>query len=468
MLRRLSIILLALAAFGSSAQAQPWVEQYYNEYFGYDRPDRGERWRERVDREDRYDRRNRGDKERRERTAREERLEPGDRWVLLGSRSVDLRKDKDRIDLTAAKGRVKAVRLFAKDRIIDISRVVVTYANGKAFTDKERIKIDAGEWSHPIDSRREERFVDSVDIEYRVHLGAAGPAQLEVWGLQSQIGAAVTRSGASSGTLSSGTSPTTAPSKKIETSSSQRAEDPTAGSDEILFGVQEVSFDLDRDVIKLGKEYGKFGRIRLRVIGNAIKINELRVVYSSGDPDVLAVDATIPADGRTPWLELKGNRFIKEIQLVYSGKPGSKTQARVEVYGEYAAGWYKAGSAEGAFAAANGGWLYLGGQSPLFVSIRKGLGYETDVVAVARNRGFKELRVDVKDRAITLNQLTIVYVDGSNDVLPVHQRVDGGSSYGPVELKPMPVKEIQVSYRSRIFDSGAKGSGYAFVEFWAK
>jgi hypothetical protein len=97
------------------------------------------------------------------------------------------------------------------------------------------------------------------------------------------------------------------------------------------------------------------------------------------------------------------------------------------------------------------------------------LGYETDVVSVARNRGFRNLRLDVKNRAITLNQIKVVYSDGSSDTFADRQRVDGGQSFGPVELKSRrPVKQIEISYRSRIFDSQAQGSSYAFVEFWAR
>jgi hypothetical protein len=47
--------------------------------------------------------------------------------------------------------------------------------------------------------------------------------------------------------------------------------------------------------------------------------------------------------------------------------------------------------------------------------------------------------------------------------------VAGGTSFGPVNLKAgQPVKAIEISHRSRLFDSEAQGSGYAFVEFWAK
>ncbi len=247
----------------------------------------------------------------------------------------------------------------------------------------------------------------------------------------------------------------------------------TAGG-EVLFGVQYVGFNVDRDVIKVGREFGKFDKIRLRVLDNDIFINELRVVYSNGEPDVLAVNASVGANSRTKWMDLKGDRFIKEVQMVYKSRPGFRGQARVEVYGEYAEGWFGAGPAgqppkgEAFTHPGNRGWLYLGGQQPLFFSIKKGLGYENDTVAVARNAGFRRLRLDVKDRAITLNRLTVNYADGTSDVIPVGSRVDSGSSYGPVDLKPKPVRDVIVNYRSRLIDKQAAGKGYAFVEFWVQ
>jgi hypothetical protein len=392
-----------------------------------------------------------------------------DRWVLLGTRSVDLKKDNDRINVGASKGRIRAIRLVGADRLIDIRRVTVVYDGGKTYVEKQRMRLEHGRSSRPIDPGRDERYVERIELDYRVHIGAAGPAKVEIWGLQAPEAVAAAQSGrlpmretiepVAKGPATTGA---VSPGPVVAT------EEPAAGSGDVLFGVQQVNFDVDRDVIKLGKQYGKFARLHLKVLGSPIVVNELRVVYGGGEPDIFALNTNIPADGRTPWLTLKGDRFIKEVQFVYAKRSGSRTQTRIEVYGDYAEGWYKPGAGAQAFASENDGWLYLGGQSPLFFSVRKGLGYETDTVSVARNRGFRNLRLDVKDRAITLNQLTIAYADGSSDTLPVKQRVDGGSSYGPIPLKSSPVKEIQVNYRSRIFDSGATARGYSFVEFWAK
>lgn len=380
-----------------------------------------------------------------------------DNWVLIGTRSVDLKKEEDRIDVGASKGRFKSIVLVGLDRLIDINRVTITTADGNPHVEKERLKLQGGRNSYPINFSRQARVVRYVDLSYRLHLGAAGPAKVELWGLRGEDDdVPVARS-----------EPPPTRTMAIAAKPAGQADEETDGSGAVLFGVQEVGTEIDHDVFRLGREYGRFGRIRVRARSNAVNLKEMRVVYSGGEPDVLALNAEIPADERTEWLDLKGDRFIKEIHFVYSSQ--SRSKARLEVYGEYAESWFRPGSGTGAFSAANDGWLYLGGQSPLFVSIRRGLGYETDVVSVARNRGFKNLRLDVKNRAITLNQITVIYSDGSSDIFADRQRVDGGSTYGPVELKSRrPVKEIQVSYRSRIFDSQAQGSGYAFVEFWTK
>lgn len=387
-----------------------------------------------------------------------ERRGRGQNWVLLGTHSVDLKKDEDRLNVGASKGRLRSIVVVATDRLIDISRVTIA-TDGEQHVHRERMRLADGDHSRPINFSREGQVVRHVELSYRHHIGAAGPAKVELWGLKSWYDDTPVARSEPPPKIAT-------PAPKAVTAATQFEEE-MAGSGAVLFGVHQVGSETEHEVFKLGREYGRFGRLRLRASGSAVGIKQLRVIYAGGEPDILAVDAEIPDDGRSAWLDLKGDRFIREIHFVYSSL--ARSQARLEVYGEYAENWYKPGAGTGAYSAANDGWLYLGGQSPLFVSIRRGLGYETDIVSVARNRGFRSLRLDVKNRAITLNQITVIYSDGSSDIFADRQRVDGGSTYGPVELKSRrPVKEIQVSYRSRIFDSQAEGSGHAFVEFWAK
>ncbi len=236
---------------------------------------------------------------------------------------------------------------------------------------------------------------------------------------------------------------------------------PLAGG-EVLFGTQYVGFGVDRDVIRVGTDIGKFDRLRLRVLDNDIHINDLKVIYANGEPDTLAVNQNITKNSRTNWLNLKGDRFVKEIQMSYRSKPSLKGQARVEVFGEYAAGWLGPNGEGRKF---NEGWVLLGAQTAGFV------GFDKDTIQVGRNEGgFTKIRVTVRDRAITLNELRVIYANGADDIIPVRTRVDAGSTYGPIDLKgeKRAIEKIEARYRSRFIDSGAKGKGNAVVEVWGR
>ena len=70
----------------------------------------------------------------------------------------------------------------------------------------------------------------------------------------------------------------------------------------------------------------------LRALGGTVQLKELRVTYAGGEPDVLAVNGEVGADERTPWLELTGDRFIREIAFVYPAQ-SRRSKARLEIWG---------------------------------------------------------------------------------------------------------------------------------------
>ena len=85
--------------------------------------------------------------------------------------------------------------------------------------------------------------------------------------------------------------------------------------------------------------------------------------------------------------------------------------------------------------------------------------------------GFRRIRVTVRDRAITLNEVKVVYTDGEEEIVPVRTRVDAGGTYGPIDLRGkrrQSIDHIEAKYRSRFFDSSAKGKGSAIVEIWGQ
>ena len=197
---------------------------------------------------------------------------------------------------------------------------------------------------------------------------------------------------------------------------------------EVLFGVQDVGFLVDRDVIRVGPEIGKFDRIRLRVLKNDIFVTDLKAIFDNGDSETLLTDAKIGSDRKTDWIPLKHKGFIKEIQLVYRSKPDFKGQARVEVFGEYADGWL---GPDGEGRKYNDGWVLLG------TDTAGSIGFDQVKIPVGKNDGgFKQLRVSVKDRDITMTKLAVVYADGAKDEIETNRmKVAADQAFGPVDLK---------------------------------
>ena len=101
-----------------------------------------------------------------------------------------------------------------------------------------------------------------------------------------------------------------------------------------LLGSQAVGFIADRDVVQVGRQDGDFSKIQLRVKNNDIEILDLKVVYGNGQMDDIRVRENIRAGGKTRVIDLKGGeRFIRNVQLVYRSRPSFKGQAVVEVWG---------------------------------------------------------------------------------------------------------------------------------------
>lgn len=360
------------------------------------------------------------------------------------------------IDVSKAPGAFRGIRVKNRgSNLIDLTRVQIVYSDGSVHNEDRQIDMKRGERSREIAALGTDKFIDTINITWRA---SSGRGTLQVLGLQTRDGRRMERPKKPvSGDISEAeTTPTPTPNPGK----------PVADGNDVMFGYQNVGFGLDRDVIKVGGEIGKFDRIRMRVLGNDVHINRLKVVYMDGTSEDLAVDADIRANTRTSWLEVDAEKFIREIQMSYRSKPNFKGQARIEVTGQYADGWL---GPNGEGKQYNQGWVLLGAQTAGFT------GFDKDVITVGRNEGgFSKLRVVAKDRAITLREVRVVFFSGPDEVFAMRERIDPGNPYGPLEFKSgrSAIKEIQAKYRSR-FDL-AKGLKNLFegtpavVEIWGQ
>ena len=99
-------------------------------------------------------------------------------------------------------------------------------------------------------------------------------------------------------------------------------------------GCRKVGFLVDRDVVPVGRLEGRYKSVRLSVVGNAIFLNDVKVVYANGNVDDYPVRMQVPAGSQTRDIDLKGERrAIKSIELTYRSRPSFKGRATVCVIG---------------------------------------------------------------------------------------------------------------------------------------
>jgi hypothetical protein len=402
--------------------------------------------------------------------------------VLLGSREVDLSLEKDRIDVTRAQGRFNGIRLYARRNGIEISRVAVTYGNGQVHNEERRINLLPGERTRLINPGNE-RFIDHIDLYYKTKPGTGSDrmAMIDVVGLQTRDGALAARppggyapggsgsqaqgggggpavSGGGGGAAVSGggrppSSGSAIPENPKPIVASLAPKGRCGGPGEQLLGSQTIRFGgIDRDLVKVGPEAGKFDLIRLCVYDQDIDLIGSKVNYIQGEAQTLNFAGLIRAGYRTQEMRFKGDRFIRDIELVYKKRESYRGTALVEVWGEYAEGWVDNEAQQ-----YRGGWVLLSSHAARFV------GFEKDLAVVPKNNkgGFRKLKVDVKERDITLRSLVVTYNDGEKDsLITAAQKVEDGKSL-TFDLsrgnRPVGIKEIEAVYRSRIFDRDSKG-----------
>lgn len=103
-----------------------------------------------------------------------------------------------------------------------------------------------------------------------------------------------------------------------------------------LLGTQKVNFGVDRDIVRVGFQDGRFRAIKLRAIENDIEVTDVTVIYGNGEPDRLPVRHHLRRGTETAPIDLKGNtRAIKEIHFVYKSRPSFRGRAIMEVYGQH-------------------------------------------------------------------------------------------------------------------------------------
>lgn len=357
-------------------------------------------------------------------------------WEELDNRSVAPGTREITLPVGRREGKHTAIRLRVMDDPIFIRQIRVTYGNGTQTEIPIRRLIRPGETTEPIDLEGDARFVREVNVEFRQDSDWRRTARLILLG--DRVDA---RRDAP-------------PPARVNVVSEGMPKD------WVLFGTKEADFSGDRDIIRVGRERGRFEKIVLRVTENEVFVRDIIVKYGNGEVQDFALNTRIRPNSRTAELKLDRPHHIETIELVYSSRPqpGAR-KAVVEVWGDLAQSFLRGeGRGEG-----NGGWFLIGSKSSSM------LRSDSDNFPVGERFGrISQIQLTARNADVEIRTITLTYKSGDQETLPVNLVLRRGASSPVFTLKSrqgFKGRSIEsVSIRSK---SQLSLRGDALVEVWA-
>ncbi len=387
-------------------------------------------------------------------------------------------KKRVKIDTSAAEGAFRAIRIYNFGDRIDITKIVVKYADGTEHVENRSLFLKQGERTREIDPRLSDKFIDEVIVTYRRRPFSKRIAQIQVRGRQSLRGLAMARTGTKKprdvepvAKAEPEPKPAPEPEKPAETeykppenkvlvgTSPAPSKGRCGGPRSMLIATGRVDFGEDRDVIKVERpQMGKFDKLRLCVKRTDIELLDLKVNFEDGESIKLPFAGIIRSGERTDAMDLAGKHFVTNIDISYQRRRNFSRRAQVEIWGELSSNWLD-GEAE----QFNQAWVQLtSGDTAGFI------GFEIDRSEVpTHNRGFKEVRVVTRNRDITLDYIRLSFADGTTQKFEANRsKVEPSAPYGPLKIEggPKVITEVEARYRSRFFDREAASQQRATVE----
>jgi hypothetical protein len=367
-----------------------------------------------------------------------------DQWQELDTQRVQPGTQQITMQVGRREGRHNAIRLRVMDEPVFIRSLVVTYGNGTSTEIPVRRLLRPGEATEPLDLEGEERFIRNVTVSFRQDQNFRRASRLQLLGdiVKGQ---------------------NQAPPPQASRNNFSRDEMP---KDWVLFGVEKVSSGGDRDVIRVGREKGRFDKIALRVRGGDVFLRDISIRYGNGETQSFPVNEVIRPDFRTQELRLDKPHHIETIEMVYSSRRsrGGRDQPSVEVWGEYSPNWLRG---EGR----DPGWMLVGAKSASMIRS------DNDVYPVGERFGrFARLRMTAKNSDVEIRSITLTYGNGDSETIPFNRVLRRGQTSQELQLRTRPdgqgrrIESIALQHKSRPSLSGILGGGglgEGVVELWA-
>lgn len=223
-------------------------------------------------------------------------------WTLLGSQSVNGRRDKDTIRVGRYAGKFDQLTLVVSDSDLDLRQFTVTFTNGQRWSPSVATHtFREGSRSRAIDLPGKDRTIARVDLAY-ANLPGGGNAKVELYGRDQKR-------------------PEPPPITPVVWESRGWT----------MIGKSTVDGWRDRDTLNVRANV-PFSELMFVVAGSDVEVNNITVTFGNNEKLALPDKVVFREGTRTAPLDLPGQlRKIKAIQFAYANLPGGG-RASLEVW----------------------------------------------------------------------------------------------------------------------------------------
>lgn len=233
-------------------------------------------------------------------------------WVLFGSDAVGRRSERQVIKIGREAGVFDRITFRVLRNDVYIRDVTIVYGNGNRDRQNIDLLVPANYGTPPIDLKTRRgssgRYIREIIVNYRAEGRSWGntTALVQVFGEYAEDWLRRDRRSA-------------------------------RGADRwIRLGARRAAmFSKDSDAISVGRRFGRFRSVKVRVLRNKVKLYGMTITYENGTTETVPVYGTIRSGTETKPIDLEGRRrFIKRIDLRYRTKFNFGGDAIVEVWGQ--------------------------------------------------------------------------------------------------------------------------------------
>ncbi len=355
-------------------------------------------------------------------------------WELLGQENVGLGGDRDSIVIKQSEDyfRDKAfrrLRFVVDGGDVKVRRVKLIYINGAVEELNFNRELKAGQ-QVDVDLRGERSYLRQIDFDYATKFGFSfggggirlNQAVMRVYGENFRGG------------------PPPAPVAFIP---------PPPTRDGRWHDIGDARFDRtdNRVEIRVGRDEGRLGQIRLRLDGERVTVTGLRIVFGRGETQNITFTGDLEDGQWSRAIDLVGDRRVVDRVVVLLNPRRRPGPAEISLQGTDRPG--RDFEPPRAAPPGRNSWVPLGRQSV-------GFGTGRDVIRVGqgeawfRDRGFDKLHFTAETNEVYMQSIRVVYLNGSVEDYRVERLIPAGGDLA-VDLPGSRsyIREIQMNYRSR-------------------